>query len=78
MLVVNWLSMIELSTKELELELPDTRESPAVATTLATMVTTVAMTVDTTVVMVLMMDMTVVMAAGKLFCENFTVIKSKI
>ena len=70
--------MIELSTKELEPELPDMRESPAAATTLATMVTTVDMTVDTTVVMVLMMDMTVDMAAGKLFCENFTGIKSKI
>ena len=41
------------------------RESLAAATTLSTMATTVDMTVDTTVVMVLMMDMIVVMAAGK-------------
>ena len=60
--------MTELSTRELELELPGMRESPAVATTLVTMVTTVDMTVDITVVMVLIMDITVVMAAGR--CEH--------
>ena len=44
------------------------RESPAAATTLATMATIVDMTVDTTMIMVLMMDMTMVMAAGKSEC----------
>ena len=65
--------MIEPSTRELEPEPPGMREFPAAATTLATMVTTVDMTVDmtvdTTVVMVPMMDMTVVMAAGKSKCQ---------
>ena len=65
MLVVSWPSMTELSTRELELELPGMRESPAVATTLVTMVTTVDMIIDTTVVMVPIMDMTVDMAAGR-------------